>query len=82
MWLEIILQLPWLAFDMLLWRSNVACPECGVGLYRVRSCGRNNVLRCKSCGKSWVKDEGGLRPLVPRLERDKNGMARSDDSAP
>jgi tRNA(Ile2) C34 agmatinyltransferase TiaS len=81
MWFAIILQLPWLAIDLLLWRRHVACPECGAGLYRVRTSSGDNTLRCKLCEKSWVKEEGGLQLLVPRLEHDKHRIARSSDGA-
>jgi tRNA(Ile2) C34 agmatinyltransferase TiaS len=77
MWLEVILQLPWLALDWLLLRDTATCPECGARLYRVRTSSGDSVLRCKLCEKSWVKKEGSLQPLVLQLRRDEsNGALR------
>jgi hypothetical protein len=72
MWLQVILQLPWLLLDWILWRGDVACPECGARLYRVKASGGVPALRCKLCEKSWVKKESGLQPLVSRVERDES----------
>ncbi len=77
MWLEVILQLPWLALDWLVLRGAVACPECSTRLYRVRTSSGGHALRCRLCEKSWVNAEGRLQPLAPRLERDEsNGAPR------